>query len=59
MHEVRFYSIILLLIAFVVVLASFLFRGNMLFSAIVPLILLNISMRLFKRRLNYSVRTIP
>jgi len=55
-HEVKFYSIILLLIACIAVLVSFLFRGNMLFSAIVPLIFLSISMHLFKRRLNHSMR---
>ncbi len=50
-RDIRRYSMWLIVIAFFAVTASFWFRGQMIISAAMPLIVLSVATRLFKRRL--------
>ncbi|MFT4191319.1 MAG: hypothetical protein QM617_07355 [Comamonas sp.] len=58
-REVRVYSMGLVVLAALAVAASFGFRGQILFSAAVPLIVLNVATRVFKRRLQSGVLVQP
>jgi len=50
-RDVQVYSLILLGLAGAGMLASFVFRGQMVFSAAIPLIVLSLATRVFQRRL--------
>ena len=50
-RNIRNYSIWLIILTCAAVAASFWFRGQMIISAAVPLIVLSVATRLFKRRL--------
>lgn len=54
-RDIQKYSIFLLILTSFALWASFYFRGHMVFSAIMPFMLISVAMQLFRQRLSKSL----